>query len=188
MHAICNIFQQLGHCKTISSTRILLQIYLQWRKLQSQERGRSWIILKNCLGQDTKQPDQRSDIPDSILQIPMLKFDFQGFNYTPEETKRLLKKIDLRLLPLLTVLYVLSFMDRSNIGNARVAGMNADLGLTGPQYNIALTVFFFPYGLFEVPSNVVLKIMRPSRWIAILVVSWGTVRILSVRLYLWVFC
>uniref|UniRef100_A0A8H7K1Y2 Major facilitator superfamily (MFS) profile domain-containing protein n=1 Tax=Bionectria ochroleuca TaxID=29856 RepID=A0A8H7K1Y2_BIOOC len=91
------------------------------------------------------------------------------------EIRRLLRKIDLRLLPLLTVLYVLSFMDRSNIGNARVAGMNTDLALTGPQYNMALTVFFFPYALFEVPSNVVLKMMRPSRWMCILVIIWGTV-------------
>lgn len=40
--------------------------------------------------------------------------------------------------------------------------MNIDLALTGPQYNMALTVFFFSYALFEVPSNVVLKMMRPS--------------------------
>lgn len=66
-------------------------------------------------------------------------------------------------------------MDRANIGNAKVAGMNEDLGLTGPQYNMALTVFFFPYALFEVPSNIVLKLMRPSRWMTVLVIAWGTV-------------
>lgn len=87
----------------------------------------------------------------------------------------ILRRIDCRLLPMLTVLYVLSFMDRSNIGNARVAGMNEDLKLTGSQYNIALTAFFFPYSLFEVPSNVVLKLVKPSWWISILVLIWGTV-------------
>lgn len=66
-------------------------------------------------------------------------------------------------------------MDRSNIGNARVAGMNKDLALTPAQYNMCLTVFFFPYAMFEVPSNIVLKLMRPSIWIAILVVLWGSV-------------
>lgn len=80
---------------------------------------------------------------------------------------------------MLTLLYVLAFMDRSNIGNARIAGMNADLNLTPSQYNICLTVFFFPYALFEVPSNIVLKLMRPSWWICILVVSWGTVMTLQ---------
>lgn len=67
-----------------------------------------------------------------------------------------MRKVDWRLLPPLTVLYVLSFMDRSNIGNTKVAGMNVDLGLTGPQFNMVLTVFLFPYAMFEVPSNIVL--------------------------------
>lgn len=86
-----------------------------------------------------------------------------------------MKKVDWRLLPLLTILYILSFMDRSNIGNARVAGMNADLKLTPAQYNWCLTIFFFPYALFEVPSNIVLKLMTPSHWMAVLVVTWGIV-------------
>lgn len=51
-----------------------------------------------------------------------------------------MRKVDYRLLPMLTLLYVLAFLDRGNIGNAKIAGMMDDLKLTGPQYNIALTV------------------------------------------------
>ncbi len=80
---------------------------------------------------------------------------------------------------MLTLLYVLAFLDRGNIGNAKIAGMMEDLNLTGGQYNIALTVFFFPYAIFEVPSNMVLKVMRPSWWIALLMVSWGLVMTLQ---------
>ena len=61
------------------------------------------------------------------------------------------------------------------MGNAAIAGMTDDLGLVGSQYNIALTVFFIPYALLEVPSNIVLKLMRPSWWIAIMMFSWGIV-------------
>jgi hypothetical protein len=43
------------------------------------------------------------------------------------------------------------------------------------QYNIALTLFFVPYAFFEVPSQIVLKLVRPSIWISILMFSWGTV-------------
>ncbi|KAK3646259.1 hypothetical protein LTR56_008610 [Elasticomyces elasticus] len=100
-------------------------------------------------------------------------------NYNDAETKRILRKVDLRLLPVLALLYVLAFLDRSNIGNARVAGMNTELGLTSTQYNIALTVFFFPYAILEVPSNIILKLMRPSLWIAIMMVSWGIVMTLQ---------
>ncbi|KIX03060.1 uncharacterized protein Z518_06610 [Rhinocladiella mackenziei CBS 650.93] len=99
--------------------------------------------------------------------------------YDDKETKRILRKVDYRLLPMLTLLYVLAFLDRGNIGNAKVAGMNKDLNLTGKQYNLALTVFFFPYAIFEVPSNIVLKLMRPSWWICILMVSWGIVMTLQ---------
>lgn len=95
--------------------------------------------------------------------------------YDEQETKAILRKIDWRLLPMLTLLYVLSYIDRSNIGNAKVAGMNDDLNLTGSQYNIALTVFFFPYALFEVPSNMVLKVIRPSIWIGVMMLTWGVV-------------
>ncbi|KAL1954411.1 hypothetical protein VTO42DRAFT_1181 [Malbranchea cinnamomea] len=96
-------------------------------------------------------------------------------SYTPEETSRILRKIDYRLVPMLSVLYLLSFIDRGNIANAKIAGMEDDLQLTGPQYNLALTLFFIPYGLFEVPSNIVLKLLRPSAWIAIMMFAWGTV-------------
>jgi hypothetical protein len=58
-------------------------------------------------------------------------------------------------------------------GNARIAGLNTDLNLTGLQYNTAVTLFFPPYCLFEVPSNIVLKIIRPSVWLSILLFCWG---------------
>lgn len=60
--------------------------------------------------------------------------------YNDERTKRVLRKVDWRLLPVLTLLYVLSYLDRGNIGNARVAGMNKELKLSDKQYNMALTV------------------------------------------------
>ena len=64
-----------------------------------------------------------------------------------------------------------SFLDRANIGNAKIAGMADDLNLHGMQYNVAVTTFFISYGLLEVPSNIILKMMRPARWIAILLLA-----------------
>jgi hypothetical protein len=65
-----------------------------------------------------------------------------------------LRKIDLRLIPMLALLYLLSFLDRSNIGNAKIQGMQTDLALTGPQYNLCATVFV------SITSN--LRTMAPS--------------------------
>lgn len=56
------------------------------------------------------------------------------------EVRRARRKIDFHLLPMLTLLYLLAFIDRGNIGNARIAGMNDDLELTQTQYNICLSV------------------------------------------------
>ncbi|KAI5118029.1 hypothetical protein M0805_004894 [Coniferiporia weirii] len=89
--------------------------------------------------------------------------------------KKLLRKIDLYIIPWLALLYLLNFLDRANIGNARLYNMESDLHLTDSQYLIALTCFFFPYALFEVPSNVLLKKLRPSRWLSFLVLLWGVV-------------
>lgn len=56
--------------------------------------------------------------------------------------------------------------------------MDEDLNVRGLQYNAALTIFFPPYALLEVPSNILLKILQPSIWISVLMFSWGTVMML----------
>ena len=96
--------------------------------------------------------------------------DFSNVN-----PKKVLLKMDLRLIPMLSLLYLLSFLDRGNIGNAKIEGLVEDLHMTEPQYNWTLTVFFFTYCLFEVPSNLVLKRLRPSIWLPTIMVAWGTV-------------
>ncbi|KAI0771301.1 MFS general substrate transporter [Trametes elegans] len=84
---------------------------------------------------------------------------------SPTEEKALYRKIDMRLIPILTLMYLCSFLDRGNIGNAKLQGLVSQLHLDGNKYNIALTMYFVPYCLFECPSNLVLKKFRPSRWL-----------------------
>jgi hypothetical protein len=80
------------------------------------------------------------------------------------DERRLMWKIDLHLVPPLCILYLLAFLDRVNIANAKLYNMTTDLGLVGNQYNIALVVFFVPYVIFEIPANMLLKKFRPSIW------------------------
>ncbi|KAH9226597.1 hypothetical protein K456DRAFT_1730862 [Colletotrichum gloeosporioides 23] len=97
-------------------------------------------------------------------------------NFPEYRKKRVMRKLDWRLVPLLGLLYLISFLDRANIGNAKIEGLPEDLNLTGQQYNIALCVFFITYILFEVPSNMLLlKFKRPSTYMGILVTGWGTI-------------
>ncbi|CEJ82055.1 hypothetical protein VHEMI02146 [[Torrubiella] hemipterigena] len=95
--------------------------------------------------------------------------------YDQIDTNKLLRKMDIRLIPMLALLYLLSFLDRGNIGNANVEGLSTTLGLTSTQYNLCLTVFFFGYSAFEVPSNLLLKKLRPSRWLPTIMIAWGVV-------------
>ncbi|KAI0804538.1 MFS general substrate transporter [Irpex lacteus] len=94
---------------------------------------------------------------------------------TPEQEKKLYRKIDLWLMPILTLMYLASFLDRGNIGNAKLDGLVTQLHLTGNKYNIALTMYFVPYCIFECPANLVLKKFRPSRWLPGITVVWGTI-------------
>ncbi|EOA84302.1 uncharacterized protein SETTUDRAFT_155576 [Exserohilum turcica Et28A] len=93
------------------------------------------------------------------------------------EQRRIFHKVDWRLCPMLAVLYLISHLDRANIGNAKIEGLEKTLGMKGTDYNVALMVFFVPYVLFEVPSNMLLaKFKRPSYYMGILVLCWGTFR------------
>ncbi|CAO1638965.1 unnamed protein product [Sympodiomycopsis kandeliae] len=91
------------------------------------------------------------------------------------ETKRIMRKLDFRLLPVFATLYLFSFIDRGAIGNARVAGMNQDLNLTYSEYTMALCFFFVTYGLFEVPSNLLMKKFGAKVWLPIITVLWGLI-------------
>lgn len=66
-------------------------------------------------------------------------------NVDPEVEIRIVRKMDLRIVSLVTALYILAFLDRSNIGNARIAGMQHDLSLVGNRYSWLLTIFYITY-------------------------------------------
>lgn len=96
----------------------------------------------------------------------------------PAAEKRLLWKLDIHVVPILTLLFLLAFLDRINIGNARLQGLEEDLNMKGRDYNIALFIFFIPYILFEVPCNLILKKVAPSWWISGLMFAWGKLEML----------
>ncbi|CAA7263266.1 unnamed protein product [Cyclocybe aegerita] len=94
----------------------------------------------------------------------------------PEAERKLVRKLDYALLPLFTIIYCLNFIDRTAIGNARIAGLEQEIGMQGYDLNIALTVFYVFYIVSEVPSNLALKHFG-SIWIAYLVIGFGAVAI-----------
>ncbi|KAJ1908687.1 hypothetical protein IWQ60_011583 [Tieghemiomyces parasiticus] len=94
--------------------------------------------------------------------------------FSPKDTRRLVRKIDWHLLPLICIVYIFCFLDRSNIGNAKLYHFKEDLNLSQADYSWALSIFYLGYVLLEVPSNLMIKRVRPSLWLAIIIATWGT--------------
>ncbi|KAL8988519.1 MAG: hypothetical protein Q9169_008541, partial [Polycauliona sp. 2 TL-2023] len=98
----------------------------------------------------------------------------------PEERARLeqilVKKIDLRLLPMLILMYLMNYLDRNNIAAARLAGLEEELQLTGTQYLTCVSILFVGYILMQVPSNLFMnKIGKPSLYLPTCMVIWGII-------------
>jgi phosphatidylinositol 3,5-bisphosphate 5-phosphatase len=94
--------------------------------------------------------------------------------YTPAEEAAVLRKLDRRLVLFLALLYLLSFLDRSNIGNARIAGLETSLSLSSGQFDWLLTAFYITYIAFEW-MILLYKMLPPHAYIACCVAGWGVV-------------
>lgn len=130
----------------------------------------------------TEQPDDKSELP---LEVTLSEEEYKQLE------RRARFKVDLQVVPLCLILYLLSFLDRTNIGQANLEGttlpdgsiknpgLSQDLGLTPHDYAIALTVLYPPYIALEIPSNLLLKRVGPRIWIPMLVFCWGIVSTLQ---------
>lgn len=87
-----------------------------------------------------------------------------------------LRKVTVRLIPFLFVLYIVAWLDRVNVGFAALQ-MNSDLGFSSTAFGLGSGVFFVGYCLFEVPSNLILHRVGARRWIARIMISWGAISV-----------
>ncbi|KAJ5143279.1 uncharacterized protein N7515_002066 [Penicillium bovifimosum] len=134
-----------------------------------------------AVDEEMKPTVSRSSDPEAILDakdpLAAAGFEDPDAGLSDEERaaidRKLLWKLDLRLVPWLSLLYLVSFLDRTNIGNAKIVGLQKDLGMTNSQYNATLTIFFVSYSIFEPLTNVLLKRLRPSVFIPIIMMAWG---------------
>jgi MFS family permease len=93
-----------------------------------------------------------------------------------------IRKVAIRIVPFVAVMFFINYLDRTAIGFAAPNGMNDDLALTAAQFGFASGVFFIGYILLEVPSNLALHRFGARRWLARIMVSWGIVA----ALFTWV--
>ncbi len=91
-----------------------------------------------------------------------------------EQAKLTTGKIFRHLMPLLIIAYIISFIDRTNIGFAK-ATMSADIGLSATAYGLGAGLFFLTYSTLEIPSNLFMEKIGARMWIARIMVTWGII-------------
>ncbi|KAH8587660.1 major facilitator superfamily domain-containing protein [Bisporella sp. PMI_857] len=101
-------------------------------------------------------------------------------NLSDTEVKRLsgklVRKIDLYILPTIGILYILNYIDRQNLAAAKLQGIMEDLNMTTQQFATAISILFVGYLPFQIPSNLIItKVSRPGMYICCAVVIWGSI-------------
>ncbi|KAK4968188.1 hypothetical protein LTR66_011829 [Elasticomyces elasticus] len=104
---------------------------------------------------------------------PVIEYEFAPERFDPAAEARLRWKIDLYIIPTVALLYLFCFIDRANIGNARLAGFEKELGLKGYDYNKVLSIFYISYIIFEIPSNMACKWIGPGWFIPAISLGFG---------------
>lgn len=112
------------------------------------------------------------------MSIPLVasRSDLVGEAASPDAALEQLtmRRVSLRILPFMFVLYIFNFLDRSNVGLAALQ-MNQDLGFSSEAFGLGAGIFFIGYSLFEVPSNLLLVKVGARKWIARIMITWGII-------------
>src|ERR687890_64154 len=83
----------------------------------------------------------------------------------------IVRKVTARLIPILLLMYILAFLDRSNLGFAKNA-FQADTGVSDAAYALGAGIFFLGYAALEVPSNILMRRLGAKIWLARIMISW----------------
>ncbi|KAL8329679.1 hypothetical protein RB597_005112 [Gaeumannomyces tritici] len=125
-------------------------------------------------GQRPESTGAAGDLSDDELEPSTPRVDMSE-EHRSEVERRLVRKLDMLLLPPLWLLYVCNYLDRNNIAQARLSTFERDLGLVGNQFNVAVSILNVGYMVMQLPSNMMLARTRPSLYIPAWVALWSCV-------------
>ncbi|KAI1180273.1 MFS transporter-like protein [Nemania sp. FL0916] len=132
------------------------------------------MVTMNATMSDDKDFDLQK--PDSAQIEDQLKDGILDTGIDAKLSKKLDRKFDRHIIPWIFGIWLFAFIDRSNIGNAKIVGLPEDLGISkGTGFNVALLVFSIPYILVDVPSNWIVKRVKAGIYLPCLITSWGLV-------------
>ena len=102
--------------------------------------------------------NSQEESPSDIMSI----YHSYDIEYRQKVEAKLRRKIDTRILPLIVLIYLLNYLDRNSITQARLYGLQKDTGVKGAQYQTAISIFSAGYILMQLPSTVLMTKFRPS--------------------------
>ncbi|ODQ58155.1 hypothetical protein WICANDRAFT_64300 [Wickerhamomyces anomalus NRRL Y-366-8] len=134
-----------------------------------------------------KKPVVQEEITETQLESQTSVLDFKSDSLideyegqkNPQLEKKMLRKMDMVILPIIGWVYLIAYLDRSNIGNAASAGLIEDLNLSPSNYSAAISLFYVTYILVETPCTILFKKVKPAVMLATLTFSWSLVGIFS---------
>ncbi|KAJ7504957.1 MFS general substrate transporter [Mycena galericulata] len=119
--------------------------------------------------------DEATDVSSHLDALPEI-----GTSERILAERKLVRKLDSRLLPTIFLIYIMNYIDKNGITTARLEGLEKDLGLSDLQYNVVLSILFVSYSPAQIPSNMILnRVTRPSWYIAGCVIAWGLTSLLT---------
>lgn len=98
-------------------------------------------------------------------------------DFSPEDKaveRKMLRKFDWTILPVLTIMYLFNALDKGNLGNAKTDGLDKDIGLHGNQYYLLITIFYVPFCLFGTPISLLIKRFTAARVLPLMMIGFGT--------------
>lgn len=140
------------------------------------------ILVPSMAPSSSSSPEKRS-LEEKADDLPVFESrvtDSDALKISEAEKNALYRKMDWHIVPMLAVLIVMSFIDRGNIGNALSLGIIKDLKLgSGVKSNMATSIFFFSYFVFQLPSQIMLRLTSASKWLPLLMITWSIVLTLT---------
>lgn len=133
---------------------------------------KAWTTSDSDIDHLEKSPEMVEDSNQKVLAA-----SHETVTVDQSLVRRIVRRTDIHLLTLCVAINIFNFIDRSNIGNARILGLQHDLKLTGVKYNIAVMCTFISAAAIEVPGNIVCKLIGPRFWISAIVVIFSIITI-----------
>lgn len=107
--------------------------------------------------------DKEKKPNNDLVEVTTIRSATMAETWGSDEERALVRKMDIRIFPVMIVLFILNFIDRNNFANARLRGLEKDLNLTDVEYQTCISILLVGYVSMQIPSNMILnKLTKPS--------------------------